>query len=167
MGAVGREQLGQLFDSFAGGGVDDAGLPLAGAHHRLDLLGDLGLPGHRKMQVGPVERPYEASRLAPEQLGHDFLARAGIGRGGDGDHLRVTERIRGGAQLHVFRAKVVAPLRDAMGLVDGEAVATGGAQRIERAGPQQPFRRDVDEPETPRPQRAFDVVGLGAGVARV
>ncbi len=125
--AVCREDVGELLHALARRSIDDAGLALARAHHGFDLLGDIGLLGHGEVEVGPVERAHEAPRLAPEQLGDDLLARGGIGRGGDRDHLRVAERVRGGAQLHVFRPEVVAPLRDAMGLVDGEAVAASAA----------------------------------------
>ena len=52
-----------------------------------------------------------------------------------------------------------------MRLVDGEPVAAGGAQGVERAGTQQPFRRHVEELEPVLAERGLDIRGIGAGIA--
>ena len=50
------------------------------------------------------------------------------------------------AQLPVFGAKIVAPVADAVGLVDGEGADVDALQHLVEVGLHQPFGRDEDEP---------------------
>ena len=65
------------------------------------------------------------------------------------------ERLRGFPQAHVFRAEIVAPLRDAMRLVDGEEIDAKAAEEFERVVAHEPLGRDIEQAqravfETPR-----------------
>jgi hypothetical protein len=54
------------------------------------------------------------------QLGADVLASAGIGGGSDGQARHAREHVGEAAQHAVFGTEVVAPLADAVRLVDGD-----------------------------------------------
>ena len=77
------------------------------------------------------------------------------------------KRFRDLAQAQIFRAEIVAPLRDAMRLVDGEKIDLSLPQGGDRVVAQQPFGRDVEKPqrslvEATRDPPAF--VGIGRGI---
>ena len=65
------------------------------------------------------------------------------------------------ARLAVFRAELVAPLRDAMRLVDREQRELQARQPLQRAVRQQPLRRDVEQIELLLDQVARDAARLG------
>ena len=105
-------------------------------------------------EVGPVEPPHDDGRVAERQLLQNVAADLGRRRRGHGhDGRRVAGRGReeraGLGDLAVGRAEVVAPLRDAVGLVDRQQVD------VEARGPGgeqvglEPLRREVDEPVQP------------------
>ena len=73
---------------------------------------------HRQPQIGPVEAVHEHRRRTAEKLLQNIRARGGVGRGGERDRLHAAERGLHRAERRVFRTKIVAPLRDAMRLVD-------------------------------------------------
>ena len=74
---------------------------------------------HRVADVGPVEAGTK-TRLRPGPGGRGFAAGGGVGGGGEGDAGYRRVALVQGRKLQVFRAEVVAPLRNAMGFVDGE-----------------------------------------------
>src|SRR5665647_3528248 len=74
----------------------------------------------RVADVGPVEARDVARRVAEAQAGADVVARLRVGGGRTGDDGDAGEQPGQLPELHVLGAKVVAPLADAMRLVDGE-----------------------------------------------
>ena len=66
---------------------------------------------------------------------------------------------------HVFGAEVVAPLRDAMRLVDGEQRELGARQQIERALEHEALGGDIQQVELAAQQLGFDRARL-AGIER-
>ncbi len=73
---------------------------------------------HGEAQIGPVEAVDEDLRRRREQPSQDIGAGRGIGGCGEGDGLGPAERAVKRGQIHVFRTEVMAPLGNAMGLVD-------------------------------------------------
>ena len=51
------------------------------------------------------------------------------------------------AERRIFGTEVVAPLRNAMRLVDRKHRDLGALEQIERLGLEQAFRRDIEEPQ--------------------
>src|SRR5579862_2622456 len=98
---------------------------------------------HRVADVGPVEARNEDLRVAKLESEKDVLARLTVGGRGEGDEGHAGELRRKRAQLHVFRAEVVAPLRDAMSFVDREAGNGDLAQPSLEIGGHQAFGRNV------------------------
>lgn len=71
------------------------------------------------------------------------------GRGGKGDDGHFGEITAQRFQVAVFRAKLVAPLRYAMGLVNGEQAKFDAAQEILKLRRSQPLRSHVEDLEAP------------------
>jgi hypothetical protein len=71
-----------------------------------------------------------------------------------------------GRQLAILRPEVVAPLRNAVGLVDGQAVDAAAVEQGQRLRPYQRLRRGVEQLDLARGHAATDghvlVVGQGA-----
>ena len=110
-----------------------------------DLLAAAGFGLHRQTQVGPIEPVDEHRRRAAEQPCHNIRARSGIGRRGEGDGLHAAEVGLHLAERRIFGAKIVAPLRNAMRLVDRQKRNLGALEELDRLGSHQPFGRNIDE----------------------
>jgi hypothetical protein len=85
----------------------------------------------------------------------DVVNDLGCGCGGEGDDGRVAEPLACILEAYVGGAEVVAPLRDAVGFVDGLQAYAGLAQVIEEVVVLEPFRGDVDQLRN----GVFDVLG--------
>ncbi len=109
--------------------IDDAGAAAAGMREVEDLPTGRILGAELKVEIRPVEAVQEGLGVAPaEEPPHDLGAGLGIGGGGQRHGLDAEAR----AQLadpEIIRAEVVAPLADAMGLVDGEQGDADAAQQ--------------------------------------
>ena len=107
----------------------------------------LSLVGDAVADVRPVEAVQELARGTQVQALDDLAARGGIGGGGERDARHLGIALGQHRQLQVFGAEVVAPLRDAVRLVDGEQ---RDGERIEQRQPafgDQPLRRHVEQVE--------------------
>ena len=99
-----------------------------------NLVQRLAASDHPVGEVAAIETGDETTRIAKLQLRDDVLPHA-IGGGGSQCHhrcLRKTAAQRG--DLPVLRAKVVAPLADAVGLVDGDQPGCHSARRSSISG---------------------------------
>ena len=110
-----------------------------------DLLAAAGFCRHRQPQVGPVEAVDEHGGLTRKQSGQNVGARGGIGGRGEGHGLHAAELRLHRAKRRIFRPEIMAPLRDAMRLVDRQERDLGALEQIERIRTHQPLRRDIDE----------------------
>lgn len=90
--------------------------------------------------VGAVEAGQEHPSLLEGQALDDLSAGAGIGGGGQGQPGNLRELLGQGLQLQVLGAEVVAPLRDAVGLVDGEQGQGPLLQPLEQIAGEQALR---------------------------
>ena len=91
----------------------------------------------------------------------DVGAGARIGGGGQRDARHAGKAVRQTCQLAIFGAELVAPLRDAMRLVDREQRERQARQPIHRAVAQQPLGRDIQQIELLLDQVARDAARLG------
>ncbi|MNF79222.1 hypothetical protein D3C84_614300 [compost metagenome] len=114
------EEGGDLLDLLARHAVDDAGVALAVGEETEQLLARLIL-GHDAVEdVRPIETGEEQLGLFQMQALGDLLAGAHVRGGGQGDARHLREQLGELTELQVFGAEVVAPLRHAVRLVDGE-----------------------------------------------
>ncbi len=118
-----------------------------GRHEIRDLFAAAGLGPHCQPQVRAIEAVHEHRRLAAEQFPLDIRARRAVRRGGERDGLHGAELRLHRAERRIFRAEVVAPLRDAMRLVDRQQRDLGALEELEGVGFEQTLRRDINEPQ--------------------
>jgi len=121
--------------------------------------------------VGAVEAGDEAARMLQVEPVRDLFAGLAVGGGGERDARDRRIAFRQDRQLQVFRAEIMAPLRHAVGLVDGEqGQAMGVAQvveLVEEAWRHQPLGGDVQQVQFAVVQRTLDgtcCVHVQAGV---
>ena len=156
--ARGREALGDILDPGAGQAVDDARIAAVPAPDEgVELGGRAVLGGDGVADVGAVETGGEHAPIVEAQALDDVALGGLIRGGGDGDAGHRRETVLEHRELEVLGPEVVAPLRDAMGLVDGEQREFAAPQMVEKRGHEQPLGRDVDEIE-----RAGAHLGFGA-----
>ncbi len=123
----------------------------------------------RVADVRPVEAGDEDPRPGETQPLDDLSARRAIGGGCQGDprHRRVT--LVQHRELHVLGPEVVAPLRHAVGFVDGKEGDRAGAgesvEEAQEAPGQQPFRRHVEQVELATEQPRLSLRSAG-GIER-
>ena len=103
------------------------------------------LLGHDAVEdIRSVKARQETLGTMQMQALDDLLAGAHIGRGGQGDARHVGEQLGKLAQLQVFRAEIMPPLRHAMRLVDGEQGNLEVLQKTQHARLHQPFGSQVE-----------------------
>ena len=157
-----------FLDAFARQAIDDAGIAaMLGIEEGPELISRVVLGDDAVADVRPVEAGGEDARLAEAQALDDIAARRPVGGRGQGDARHSREALVQHRELEIFRAEIVAPLRDAMRLVDGEERRTRLRQKIEAARRHQPLGRDVDEIEIAGAHRPLDVRRFAGIEARI
>ena len=84
----------------------------------------------------------EPARVFEAQLGADFLLNPPVRGGGQRDAGNAGEMRRQAIELAIFLAKIMAPLRNAVCLVDGEKADTVLRNDTQGLRHQESFRRD-------------------------
>ncbi len=163
-----RQSRRKLLGPVARADVDHAGAASPLLHEGLDpgmALAGLALGG--QLQFGAREAVNELERAAQAQLELDILAGAGVRRGRDGQARDLGEDLGQAAEHAVFGPEVVAPLADAVRLVDGGQGDRAIGQALQHPGLHQPFRRQVKQIQLaladPPPDQVL-VAGVGAGI---
>ena len=147
--------------------IDDAGLALVAEQELAQLALRVVAQAHAIADVGSVETGDELARVLQRQTLDDLLACARVGGGGERDARHRGKALRQDRQLAVLGAEIVAPLRHAVRLVDGEQRHLGAFEQIEEARRQQPLRRHVEQVQRAGEQLLLDLalrVGGQAGV---
>lgn len=164
------KRAAHVHDQAARGGVDDerpfpalGRRPADEAHHGADAVGAGPPPGHQPAYVGAVEGGDDPERVRhAEHLG-DVVPDGGGGGGGDGQHRSgddLAEKVdapEGGAEL-------VAPLRDAVRLVDGDEGDGGRTQQASQLAGLQALGGAEEEVEVAVGEVLF---GAALGVLRI
>ena len=142
----GLQECGQLLDGLDRGGVDNAGpvgfLELLQQQRPLFRFA----PGMDdvQLQVGAVEAGVDDLGIGHAQLGEDVLDDVGSGRGRQGHDRRPSQVVDGLAQSQIVGAKVVAPLTDAVSLIDDEQLDFPGLEQFAEPGIGEALGRGVD-----------------------
>ena len=140
---AGREQFVQhLLGRLDGGGVDDAEAVRVAhqAQRGADFFARIGHLDHAVMQVRPVNAGIDDVQLRTAQLLADVGHHVGRGGGCQRQHRRAPDRLDRSGHFEVGRAEVVAPVRDAMGLVDDDQRDVDLLEDSEELGLGQPLR---------------------------
>ena len=158
----------------------DAGLAATAVHHRrqpvllaqerAQHLGLPGLAGHADDLEEEVRAIEAGARrggiLQPERL-DDVLRDLRRGGGGERDGGRRSQALAHVSEPPVVGPEVVAPLRQAVGLVHRQPRDVGGRQRIEETAAGEPLGGDVDQPRVTlldAHERGRDLLGRHARV---
>ena len=104
------------------------------------------LPLHDRVgDVRPVEAGGEHGRVLKAKPLDDVRARRGVGRGGQRHARHAGEVCSDTGELAILRTKIVAPLRDAVRLVDGEQADVCVLQHLLESRAHQTFGRHVEQ----------------------
>ena len=126
----------------------------------LELDDRIALVDDLVADVRPVEARDELRRTAKLQPLDDLFARQLVGGRGQRDARHVGKALGDDRQRDIFGAEVMAPLRDAMRLVDREQRDLGSRQQRQAARRHQPLRRHIEQVEIARDQAPLDLGGL-------
>ena len=127
--------------------VDDRGLALVATQNGKRLCHSIGA-GHDPVdEVWAVERADENGRFAKVQLPGDVIANPRRGRGGIGVEAGLGETLAKEGQLAILGPEVVAPLADAVGLVDRKPFHSYSRKRVEQTRVDEPLGSREQEPE--------------------
>ena len=113
------QEFGELFAAVARAHVDDTAAGHV-AHHAKQLLVLVLVVPHGVGEVGPCERAAQDVRFGEAQLPHDVAGDGGCGRCRERQHRHLGQPFAQFGDAQVGGAEVVAPLRDAVRLVDGQ-----------------------------------------------
>ena len=142
------EPLGQTLGGIPARAVNDAALAVVPLGYVQNLVQGLAASDHPVGEVAAIETGDETTRIAKLQLRDDVLPHA-IGGGGSQCHHRCLRKTAAQCgDLPVLRAKVVAPLADAVCLVDSDQPRLPLGQALEHFRQHQPLWRDVQQTKT-------------------
>lgn len=112
------------------------------------------------MAPEPVNEQARALRQA--ELHHDVLLHERRRRGRERYHWRWTQLRQTLAQQSIVWSKIVTPLRNAVGFVDGDQTQLPPPEQLRKAGDTQALWRDKQEIQLPRDVVQADLPRLGA-----
>ena len=115
--------------------------------HLLHLFHQIAAGQDAIVEIGPVEVADQHFGIAQAELIANVLANLLGGRGRVGVNGSAGKQFLEPVQLAILRAKVMAPMADAMGLVDGEGADVDLLQQPAEVGQHQPLRRDEQQPD--------------------
>ncbi len=139
------QELGGFLDLASRHAVDDARFIAVAAQEIQQLALGVVLLHHGVADVGPVEGADEVLGIGQVQPLGDLALGRRVGGGGQRDARHVRPALVQNGELAVFRAEIVAPLRDAMGFVDGEQGNAAARQQGQETAGEQPLGRDVQQ----------------------
>ena len=114
------QKTSDLFGTIATGAIDDAALPLLLVQIRRQLLIGLVLVQQAVADIGSIKAGQMFQRiLQPETLPNVLSGRL-IGCRRQRHQRHLGKALLQAAQLGIFRTEIMAPLRDAVRLIDGE-----------------------------------------------
>ncbi|OQC21505.1 MAG: hypothetical protein BWX70_03219 [Verrucomicrobia bacterium ADurb.Bin070] len=166
--AVAFKPRGHAFDHLARRTINDpATIGLGRLHESGEFVPVRRAARHGQVKVRPREagdrdRRRLARRFAQPQLPYDILAHVGCGGGGHGQHPYGAELGQHLFQIEVVRPEIMAPLTDAVRLVDREERYLGLRQYFSEPPVAKTLRRHVDELVPARAHAVEPVRHLGA-----
>ena len=147
VGKVGRQVLGVL----AGEAVDDGRSVRVLTQQLQQRLERPSLGPNGVRQILTVEARNEPPCIRYRQLLHDVVPHLRGGRGGEGHDRRVGKAFAQDPQVAVVGAEVVAPLGNAVSLINGDLADPDRPEKVAEAGHGQSLRGDVEDLQAARP----------------
>ena len=162
MNPAGRQFCRHVVHPFAAQAVDDTRLAGPFPEKLRELRKGLDLVQNRVADVGAIEAGDITPGLPEVEPVQDVLAGVGFGGRRQGDHRYFGEYLAQAAELAVFGPEIMAPLGDAVGLVDGEQGDRDILEALDEVLADQPFRGDVEEVQFSRMEQRQHPAGLAA-----
>ena len=144
--AVGGQFAREVLGGLAGHHIDNAAFARSGAEVIDHLIIRAAFADDAVGEVGPVETGNVGRALLQMELLDDVLAHAAGGGGGERHDRHAGKKLAQGRNLAVFGTEIMAPFADTMRLVNGEEGHVPLLEVIEKAGEQQAFRGNVEQP---------------------
>ena len=132
---------GDLVDVLARDAVDDAGLAAVRGQHCFELLLARQARPDAIDQVRAIEVADQHQRVAQPELPHDVLAHPLVAVAVKACIEACGQAARSAAELPVLRPEIVAPVADAVRLVDGDVADAAPRERRWKPAPPSPIRR--------------------------
>ena len=140
------EGVADLVDCGARGAVDYARIPAAFADEGQELRAFVLGTEHIEKEVGPVKACDEDLRGVQAEQPDYVVPDLGSGRGGEGgDDRAFGQPVYKGGDAQIARPEVLAPLGDAVGLIDGNEGYFSVLDEFEKVRSLEPFRGNVQE----------------------
>ena len=163
------EGLGDFLHLLAAEAIHDAA-PSAVLQRVLDDLPQgLHLGAHLVEEIGPVEAGLVDVGVEDAEVFLDVVLDLGGRCGGQGDDGVLPDAADDVPKPAVFRPEIMAPLRNAMGLVNGEEAEPDRPKEVRVVGFVQGFRGHVEQLRAARGHRLLDAdhLGLAQGAVQV
>ena len=162
------QPLGRIVDLAPGQAVHDAGVaPVAFLEKAPELRLRIVLRDDLVADVRAIEAAYPEAGIPQAQPFDDLAARGLVGRRGERDPGNPRKVLTQDRQLHVFGAEVVAPLGDAVGLVDRDEGEAAAGEQLQGALAEQAFRGDIEQIDRPGLHRPLDLQHLAVREGRI
>ena len=142
--ALVAQELCHFIDLFTRQAIHDACVAASFAEERQQLLARLLLGHDAVKNVGSVETRQKTLGILQMQASDDFFAGTLVRRGRQGNPRHIGKHFGQLAQLQVFRAEVMAPLRYAVSFVDGKQGDVQALQKSHHARLYQTLRRQIE-----------------------
>ncbi len=153
---------GEVVHVAAAHAVDDAGLPRMTVEDLQHLLERVVARPDAVGEVGPIEIADEHFRVAQIELGDDILAHLLGGGGSVGVEAGIGDQFTEPGELPILRAEIVAPVADAVGLVDGEGADADLGEIAVEIGLNELLRRDEKEVDLAAAKVLLDGIARGS-----
>nr|AHG52956.1 hypothetical protein META_00031 [uncultured organism] len=142
-----RHDRRQLLAPLASRTIDDAraGRLLQHRPQRVILVDLAHHVLHLETEIRPGEAGDAGQRLAEPQLLGDVGLHIGRGGSREGDRLRIAQLLAKSAEPCIIGPKIVTPLADAMGLIDGQELYLRLPELFEEQRAAEPLGGDIDQ----------------------
>ncbi len=162
LAAARRKPGSGLLDRSAGKAVDDPGVAgVLFGEKPPKLLERSALRNDAVEQIGPIVAGGEDPRLGEPELRDNVSPRRLVCGGGQRHERDLRKALLQNRQLLIFRPEIMAPLRDAVRLVDGKESKAAMRKKLDASWRDQPLGRHVEEVERATANFAFDLGRIG------
>ena len=139
------EETSHLLSPVTAGAIDDTAHPLLLCQKSGQLLIGLVLFNDRIANIGAIKTGQMDKWLMQTESSQHIVARCIIRRGGQRNNRYLWEMVLQTTQLGIFWTKIMPPLGDAVGLINGEESQPQFRQPTQEIWQQQPLGSNIEQ----------------------